>query len=123
MKRLGLPGPGAVTEAMHASASTQTITGAGAVTVATRQVNITGGAGFAITLAAPTAAEVGVVKIINLTSISSNAVTMALTQVVGGTAASSASFDTAGEALVLVGSTNAAALKWMVLKEHGVTLS
>jgi len=106
------------------SANTEDISGAGALTPGTRVSQIAGGTGFAVTLAAPTAAEVGKLKIITLESISSSAVTMALTEVIGGTAGTSASFDAAGETLVLVGVESApASFKWLVLKEHGVTLS
>lgn len=72
----------------------------------------------AITLAAPDASMLGQIKIIEMT-VAGNALTMALTEVVGGTAGSSASFDAAGEMLVLIGG----ATKWIVLKEYGVTLS
>ena len=48
-----------------------------------------------------------------------NAVTMALTNVQGGSAGSSASFDAVNETLILVAGTN----KWNVIAEIGVTLS
>ena len=95
----------------------QSISGAGAVALGARHVNISGGTGFAITLAAPSAP--GIVKVIELSVISSGAVTMALTEVIGGSAGSSASFDAAGETLTLVSNST----KWVVLDEHGVTLS
>lgn len=102
------------------SARTQSITAAGAIDLDARHVRITGPATstYAVTLAAPTRA--GVVKIIEMIgTTSTNAVTLALTNVVGGSQASSASFDAAGETLVLV----SAAGKWVVLKEVGVSLS
>lgn len=102
------------------SARTQAIIAAGAIDLDARYVNITGPAAstYAVTLAAPT--RPGIVKVIVMTATTAtNAVTLALTNVVGGSAATSASFDAAGETLVLV----SAATKWVVLKEVGVTLS
>lgn len=102
------------------SARTQALTAAGAIDLDARHVTIVGPASstYAVTLAAPTRA--GIVKVIQmLSTTSTNAVTLALTNVIGGTAASSASFDAANETLVLVSVTG----KWLVLKEHGVTLS
>lgn len=105
------------------SAQTENISGADALDPAKQESIITGGTGFAVTLAAPTAAEIGHHKTITLEAIDSGAVTMALTNVVGGTAAGSASFDTAGEALILLGATIGAVRKWVVIKELDVTLS
>lgn len=106
------------------SAVAHAITEAGAITLGKRLVNVAGGTGYAITLAAPTATELGDILQISLISIASGAVTLALTNVVGGTAASSASFDAAGETLILQAVMTApATYKWCVTKEHGVTLS
>lgn len=102
------------------SARTQEITAAGAIDLDARHVKITGptSSTYAVTLAAPTRA--GILKIVEMiATTSTNAVTLALTNVVGGTAASSASFDAAGEILVLL----SAEEKWVVVKEQGVTLS
>jgi hypothetical protein len=75
---------------------------------------------YAVTLAEPTAAQHGRFKVIQmLSTTSTNAVTLALTNAIGGTAASSASFDAANETLVL----QAISGKWLVVKQHGVTLS
>lgn len=102
---------------------TESVTAAGALS-ATKSVSIlTGPAAstYAVTLAAP--ATAGIVKTITMVSTTStNAVTMALTNVVGGSAASSASFDAAGETLILI-SNGGSSPKWVVLKEYGVTLS
>ncbi len=98
----------------------QNITAAAAIDLDANHIKVTGPASstYAITLAAP--AKAGLVKVIEmLATTSTNAVTLALTNVVGGTAASSASFDAAGEMLVLVSANG----KWVVLKELGVTLS
>ena len=102
------------------SAQTETITEAGAVSVVKKVTKITESVGtYAITLDVPNAAMLGQIKIIEMTANDSAAVTMALTNVVGGSQAASASFDAVGEALVLV----AGVSKWIVLKEIGVTLS
>jgi len=102
------------------SARTQNITEAGAIDLDARHVKITGpeSSTYAVTLAAPSRA--GIVKVVEMVATTdTNAVTLALTNVVGGSSASSASFDAAGEMLVLV----SASAKWVVLQEHGVTLS
>lgn len=102
------------------SARTQSITAAGAIDLNARHVKITGPSSstFAVTLAAPTRA--GIVKVIEMIgTTSTNAVTLALTNVVGGTGSATASFDAAGETLVLISTST----KWVVLKEMGVTLS
>lgn len=98
----------------------QTITAAGAISLDANHVKITGPATstYAVTLAAPTrGGQVLVIEMVSTTG--TNAVTLALTNVVGGTAASSASFDAAVETLVLVSQST----KWVVLKEYGVTLT
>lgn len=102
------------------SGASQEITKAGAVSVDVNYVDIIGPAEstYAITLDVPS--RVGQVLILEMTDTTgTSAVTMALTNVVGGTNGASASFDAAGEALVLlsVGS------KWLVIKEYGVTLA
>lgn len=111
-----------IAQAADVSAFTQALTAAGAIGLTMRYVTLVGPASstYAVTLAAPTANEQGQVKVIRMLSTTgTNAVTLALTNVSGGSAASSASFDAAGETLVLV----AAGAKWVVLKELGVTLS
>lgn len=102
------------------SARTQEISEAGAIDLDARHVEITGPAEgtYAVTLAAPTRA--GIVKVIEMVATTStNAVTLALTNVSGGSAATSASFNAAGETLVLVSASD----HWIVLGEAGVTLS
>jgi hypothetical protein len=102
------------------SARTQAITEAGAINLDARYVTIVGpGAStYAVTLAAPTRA--GILKVIwMLSTTSTNAVTLALTNVVGGSQATTATFNAAAETLVLVSGAD----KWIVLKEVGVTLS
>ena len=53
-----------------------------------------------------------------------NTVTLALTNVIGGAATTTATFDATGETSVLERvQTGARAYKWLVNREHGVTLS
>ncbi len=102
------------------SAQIQTIAGAGAITVdgSVRNVKLTGAA-YAFTLAAPSAAMLGELLHISMTGGGTDAKTLALTNVQGGSAATTASFNADDETLVLVGGPN----KWTVLNETGVTLS
>jgi hypothetical protein len=98
----------------------QAITAAGAISVEAEYVAITGPASstYAVTLAVPPRA--GMRKVIEMVATTStNAVTLALTNVVGGSNSSSASFDAAGETLILI----SRSAKWCVIKEIGVTLS
>lgn len=102
------------------SAYTQTITVAGAITAtgAIRHVLIDGASGtYAITLAAPTVA--GTPLCIQYVAGSTNAITLALTNVIGGSAATSASFDAVNETLCFISTTT----KWMVVGQTGVTLT
>lgn len=81
------------------------------------------GSSYAVTLAAPSYG--GITKTISMIAgDATNSVTLALTNVVGGSAATTATFDAAGETLVLVSiQTGASTFKWLVIKEHGVTLT
>jgi hypothetical protein len=100
--------------------TTQNITAAGAINPLARYVAITGPASstYAVTLAAPT--EPGRTMVIEMTgTTSTNAVTLALTNVVGGSAATTATFNAADETLTLISKSN----KWVVLDELGVTLA
>lgn len=102
------------------SANTETILVAGAVSVTKRITILNGVSGaYAVTLAAPDASMLGQVKIIQYAAGATNAITMALTNVQGGTAGTSASFNAVDETLVLVAGSN----KWTVVGEAGVTLS
>jgi hypothetical protein len=97
--------------------TTQNITAAGAINPLARYVAITGPASstYAVTLAAPT--EPGRTMVIEMTgTTSTNAVTLALTNVVGGSAATTATFNAADETL-------SKSNKWVVLDELGVTLA
>ncbi len=100
--------------------NTETVLVAGAVSILTGVTILSGASGaYAVTLAAPAAGSHGQVKVIRYLTGSTNAITMALTNCIGGTAASSASFDAAAESLTLVST----GLLWMVTGQAGVTLS
>lgn len=100
---------------------TQAIVAPGAITVdgTVNRVTITNAVNGAITLAAPSSAMLGKVLMIEYIGAGTNATTLALTNVVGGSAATSASFDAAAESLTLIGG----ATKWHVIGQAGVTLS
>jgi hypothetical protein len=100
------------------SAMTETIASAGAVSLTVAESRLALSGAGAVTLAAPT--KPGFVKVITMTADNGD-VTLALTNVVGGTAATTCTFDDAGDALILVADTGAS--KWIVLKEKGVTMS
>jgi hypothetical protein len=99
---------------------TQSITAASAIDLDARHVKITGPATstYAVTLAAPRrAGQIMVIEMLSTTS--TNAVTLALTNVSGGSAATTATFNAAAETLTLVSANS----KWIVLDELGVTLA
>ena len=100
------------------SAQTETIIGAGAVSVVKRLSNLALVGAGAVTLAAPGATMLGMVKVITMT-VDNGDVTLALTNVQGGSAASTATFSAVGQQLVLVG----ASAKWTVVGQGGVVLS
>lgn len=108
---IALDQPGIPTEAL-------TVAGALELGKTYHSVANAAGAPYAVTLAAPTASNRGQIKEIEMT-VATSAVTLALTNVEGGSAATTATFDAIGEKLILI----AGASKWCVLKEQGVTLS
>jgi hypothetical protein len=96
----------------------QKITAADTINLDARYVALEESSGtYAVVLPAPTTPNV--MKIIEMTARNANSVTIALTNVVGGSAATTATFDAVGETLILV----SRSAKWVVLKEVGVTLS
>lgn len=102
------------------SAQSETIDSGTAVSVTVKNTkidNTTSGAG-AITLAAPDASMYGLVKTIEMT-VDNGDVTLALTNVQGGSAATTATFADVNDTLILVGGTS----KWHVIGESGVVLS
>jgi hypothetical protein len=104
---------------LDASANTETIIAAGAcsITITNSILDSTAGA-MAVTLAAPGADMLGRIKVIEMTADGGD-VTLALTNVTGGSAATTCTWANVDEALVLVGGTNA----WHVIAESGVVLS
>jgi hypothetical protein len=100
------------------SAETETVIAAGAASVTKSYTKLEVVSGGAVTLAAPDATMIGHTKVIEMTVDDGN-VTMALTNVQGGTAATTCTWSNAGECLVLV----AGATKWNVVSEGGVVLS
>lgn len=101
------------------SSQGQTIIAAGAIETTTRNTFLDSTAGtMAVTLAAPSANMIGTVKIIEMV-VDNGDVTLALTNVVGGSAATTATFSAVNQCLVLVGGTN----KWHVIAESGVALT
>lgn len=98
----------------------QAIDAAAAINLDANHVKVTGPetSTYAITLGVPRrGGQVLVIEMVGTTS--TNAVTLALTNVVGGSAATKATFNAAGEILTLV----SAGSKWVVLDELGVTLA
>lgn len=105
----------------------EAITATGAVSIHIQHTSLSNSSGssYAVTLAAPNGNCVGKTKTISMAAgDGTNNVTMALTNVVGGSASSSALFNAAGESLVMQCiQTGASSYAWLVLNEYGVTLS
>lgn len=98
--------------------SKQALTAAGAISIRTRYTSVSNSAAsFAVTLAAPVAGTEGQLK--EIECLNTGPVTLALTNVEGGSGATTATFDAVGEKLILL----AGATKWSVIRELGVTLS
>lgn len=110
-----------INKAADVSSWTQAITEAGAITASGTIHHVTiagGGGGYAVTLAAPGTA--GIVLCVEYLTGSTDAVTLAMTNIDGGSAATSISMNAAGEGVCFM----SGALKWHVTSEFGgVTLS
>lgn len=100
------------------SAYQETIILAGALTPTKKYSALEIPTGGAVTLAVPPASMLGQIKVIEMT-VDDGDVTLALTNVIGQSSGTTATFNTAGDQLVLI----AAAAKWIVLKEQGIALS
>jgi hypothetical protein len=99
------------------SAMTETVTGAGAISVTVPHTNLVTTGADALTIAAPT--KPGMIKTIRMTTDGGDG-TLASTNIVGQSAGTtSITFNDAGDYLVLVSISGLA--KWAVLKEGGVT--
>ena len=103
---------------LDVSVQTETILAAGAVSGVLTETSLALVGAGAVTLAAPTAAMVGRIKIIEMT-VDNGDVTLALTNVAGGSAATTCTWSAVGQALVLV----AGLTKWCVVSEAGVALT
>ena len=102
-----------------ASASTETRTGAGAISISTAYTSPVTTAADALTLAAPGASSIPRVKVIHMTTDGGDG-TLASTNIVGqSSGTTSITFNDAGDYLVLVSVPGLN--KWSVLKEGGVT--
>jgi hypothetical protein len=100
------------------SLNTETIAEGGVVSVTKRVTKVVSTGAGAITLAAPSAATLGMVKVIEMTG-GEHDVTLSLTNVQGQSSGTTATFSDTNDALVLVAGTN----KWHVLGESGIALS
>lgn len=103
---------------LDVSAQTETLLAAGAVSGVLTETSLALVGAGAVTLAAPTAAMVGRIKIIEMT-VDNGDVTLALTNVAGGSAATTCTWSAVGQALVLI----AGLTKWCVVSEAGVALT
>lgn len=103
---------------LDTSAETETIT-SGAISVLKRITYLDTTAGATLyTLAAPNASMLGLVKVISF-AVDNGDATLTLTNVQGGSAATTCTWSAVGQELVLV----AGATKWNVVSEGGVVLS
>ncbi len=109
-----------INNACDDSGKTQAVVAAAAITVdgTKSRATLTGGA-YAITLAAPSAAMKGKTLVIEYIGGDTDAVTLALTNVIGGSQATTATFNADNETLILIGGE----AKWCVLAEIGVVLT
>lgn len=96
----------------------ETVVAAGAMSVTKVVTKLAVASGGAVTLAVPDASMYGQLKTIEMTTDDGD-VTFLLTNVVGQSSGTTATFDSVGDALVLL----AAFDKWIVIKEYGITLS
>lgn len=102
-----------------ASASAETVTGAGAVSISKAYTSLVTTGANALTLAAPGAASIPRLKVIHMTTDGGDG-TLASTNIIGqSSGTTSITFDDAGDYLVLVAVPGLN--KWAVVKEGGVT--
>ena len=100
------------------TAQAETIDSGVAASVLIKNTKINNTGAGAITLGVPDATMYGLVKTIEMT-VAGGDVTLALTNVQGGTEATTATFAAVNDCLVLIGGTS----KWYVIGESGVVLS
>ncbi len=108
-----------INNALDASVSTETRTGAGAISISTSHTNLVTTGADALTLAAPGATSSPRIKTIHMTTDGGDG-TLASTNIVGqSSGTTSITFNDAGDYLVLAAIPGLN--KWSVLKEGGVT--
>jgi hypothetical protein len=100
------------------SLNTETIDASGVVSVTKRITKIVSTGAGAITIAAPSAETLGMVKVIEMTG-GEHDITLALTNCQGQSSGTTATFSDINDTLVLVAGTN----KWNVIGEAGIALS
>ena len=100
------------------SAQTETVAAAGAISVIKKVTKLALSGAGAVTLAAPDASMLGVVKHIEMTADNGD-VTLALTNVAGQSSGTTATFNDVGDSLTLVGGVST----WKVVGEAGITLA
>jgi hypothetical protein len=107
-----------INQAADVSAYQESVTAAGALSAIKAYSGVALVGAGAVTLAAPDASRLGQLKTIEMTADNGD-VTLVLTNVVGQSSGTTATFNDVGDKLILI----AAASKWVVLKEFGITLS
>jgi len=100
------------------SAYQESVTAAGAMSVTKVYTGLAVSGGGAVTLAVPDGTMLGQLKTIEMTADTGD-VTFALTNVVGQSSGTTCTFNSVGDALVLI----AGVSTWIVIKEYGVTLT
>lgn len=103
----------------YGQVAAETLAAAGALSVVVPVSKLALVGAGAVTLAVPSAGMVGRQKMIQMT-VDNGDVTLALTNVVGQSSGTTATFNDAGDALVLIGGASG---KWIVTKEFGIALS
>ena len=102
----------------EAYVSRQSITAAGALDQSTHYAElITTTGAYAVTLAAPTIP--GITKVIEMTADGGFDVTMSLANCTSGSAATTCTWNSVGDTLVLISKSN----KWVIIDEDGVVLT
>lgn len=105
---------------LFSNKNNQVITSAKAIELDSEHVDISkSGAGtYAITLAAPTLPCK--LKVITMTAVSGGGtVTLDLTNCIGGTAATTCTWDAVTDTLIMISGPT----KWVIIKQHGVALT
>ena len=103
----------------QASRNSQTITQASPINLDSNHISLDSTSGaYAVTLGAPTKPNVDMTIEMTVKGSSHN-ITLALTNVVGGTASTTCTFNTQGGSLIL----KSKATKWHVMNQYNITLT